>query len=243
MKRTIIAAALIAGAFMSAHADYAASDNIYGIINIPIVAGMNAVGVSLLPMDPAADRLHDVILPEGLTFSPAENADSLWTYDAVNGYAKYYLSSGNVWTNGSSAPTATLGMGAWIKAAASTTLYQIGIVTNVTTVEIPTATSGHSFIANPFPADLIVDGVGSMIDWSETAAWNKNALSGDRLLIWTGTKYDTYYYFNNGNSEIDGWYSADNKGRRPPAIPAGEGFFFQRKTDDADWVEVQNPLD
>ena len=239
MKRTIIAAALIAGV-MSAQAAFVSSDNIYGIINIPIVAGMNAVGVSLLPVDPAADRIHDVILPEGLTFSPAENADSLWTYDA--GYAKYYLSSGNVWTNGSAAPAATLGMGAWIKAAAPTTIYQVGIVTNVATVEIPTAKSGHSFIANPFPADLVVDGVGAMIDWSETAAWNKNALSGDRLLIWTGTKYDTYYYFNNGNSEIDGWYSTDNKGRRPPAISAGEGFFFQRKTSDPDPVVVANPL-
>ena len=78
MKRTIIAAALIAGAFMSAHADYAASDNIYGIINIPIVPGMNAVGVSLLPMDPAADRLHDVILPEGLTAGTQEEADGLY---------------------------------------------------------------------------------------------------------------------------------------------------------------------
>ncbi|MDD4059744.1 MAG: hypothetical protein PHW08_03450 [Kiritimatiellae bacterium] len=241
MKRTIIAAALIAGAFMSAHADYAASDNIYGIINVPIVAGMNAVGVSLLPMDPAADRLHDVILPEGLTAGNSSTGDGLWLYGAT--YDKYYLAAGNVWTNGSVGPAATLGMGAWIKAAAPATIYQVGIVTNVATVEIPTAATGHSFIANPFPADLVVDGVGAMIDWSETAAWNKNALSGDRLLIWTGTKYDTYYYFNNGNSEIDGWYSADNKGRRPPTIPAGEGFFFQRKTEDADWVEVQNPLD
>jgi hypothetical protein len=240
MKRTIIAAALIAGAFMSAHADYAASDNIYGIINIPIVPGMNAVGVSLLPMDPAADRLHDVILPEGLTFSPAENADSLWTYDAVKGYAKYYLSSGNVWTNGSSAPTATLGMGAWIKAANSGTIYQIGIVSNIASIAVPASATGATFLANPYPFALDVDGDGSMIAWSGVAAAGMTANTGDRLLIWTGTKYDQYYWFNNGS--ISGWYSSDNKGRRPQPIPAGEGFFFQRKTSDPDPVVVANPL-
>lgn len=241
MKRTIIAAALIAGV-MSAQAAFVSSDNIYGIINIPIVAGMNAVGVSLLPVDPIADRIHDVILPEGLTAGNSSTGDGLWIYGTT--YDKYYLTSeGNVWTNGTVAPAATLGLGAWIKAANPGTIYQIGIVTNAATFEVPTAATGHSFIANPFPADLDVDGPDSMIDWSEVASWNKNALTGDRLLIWTGTKYDTYYYFNNGNSEIDGWYSTDNKGRRPPVIPAGAGFFFQRKTEDVDQVEVFNPLD
>ena len=238
MKRTIIAAALIAGTFMSAQADYVASDNIYGIINVPIVAGMNAVGVSLLPMDPAADRLHDVILPEGLTAGTQEEADGLWLYGAE--YDKYYLATGNVWTNGSAAPAATLGMGAWIKAANSGTIYQIGIVSNVASVAVGAAAMGATFMANPYPADLDVDGVDSMIDWSGVAAMDKNALTGDRLMIWTGTKYDTFYWFNNGS--ISGWYSADNKGRRPPLIPAGEGFFFQRKTSDADPVVVANPL-
>ena len=63
MKRTIIAAALIAGAFMSAHADYAASDNIYGIINIPIEEGYNAIGVNLLPMPGTDDNIEDVVIP------------------------------------------------------------------------------------------------------------------------------------------------------------------------------------
>ena len=238
MKRTIIAAALIAGAFMSAHADYAASDNIYGIINIPIVPGMNAVGVSLLPMDPAADRLHDVILPEGLTAGNSSTGDGLWLYGAT--YDKYYLAAGNVWTNGSVGPAATLGMGAWIKAAAPATIYQVGIVSNVATIALGAAAMGATFMANPYPADLDVDGAGSMIDWSGVAAMNKNALTGDRLMIWTGTKYDAFYWFNNGS--ISGWYSSDNKGRRPPLIPAGEGFFFQRKTIDADPVVVDNPL-
>jgi hypothetical protein len=238
MKRTIIAAALIAGTFMSAQADYVASDNIYGIINVPIVAGMNAVGVSLLPMDPAADRLHDVILPDGLTAGTQEAADGLWLYGTT--YDKYYLATGNVWTNGGVGPAAALGMGAWIKAAAPATIYQVGIVSNVASIAVAAADTGATFMANPYPADLDVDGVDSMIDWSGVAAMDKNALTGDRLMIWTGTKYDTFYWFNNGS--ISGWYSADNKGRRPPLIPAGEGFFFQRKTSDADPVVVANPL-
>lgn len=223
---------------MSAHADYAVSDNIYGIINTPIVAGMNAVGVSLLPMDPAADRLHDVILPEGLTAGNSSTGDGLWLYGAT--YDKYYLAAGNVWTNGSVGPAATLGMGAWIKAAAPATIYQVGIVSNVASIAVPAATTNATFLANPYPFDLDVDGEGSMINWSGVAASGKTANTGDRLLIWTGTKYDQYYWFNNGS--ISGWYSSDNKGRRPQPIPAGEGFFFQRKTSDPDPVVVANPL-
>ena len=238
MKRTIIAAALIAGAFLSAHANYAASDNIYGIINIPVVPGMNAVGVSLLPMDPAADRLHDVILPEGLTFSPAENADSLWTYDAVKGYAKYYLSSGNVWTNGSSAPTATLGMGAWIKASVPTNIYQVGIVTNAASFNVAAAATGASFIANPFPTDLDVN---EDINWTGIVTGASTPTSSDRLLIWNGVKYDYYYYAVAGATTY-GWYSTVNKGKAP-LIPAGEGFFLQRKTSNAAAIPVANPLD
>lgn len=237
MKRTIIAAALIAGAFMSAHADYAASDNIYGIINIPIVAGMNAVGVSLLPMDPAADRLHDVILPEGLTFSPAENADSLWTYDAVKGYAKYYLSSGNVWTNGSSAPTATLGMGAWIKAASAGTIYQVGIVTNATSFDVAAAASGASFIANPFPTDLDVNG--GPVNWTNAVTGANSFYGGaDQLLLWDGAKYNPYYYIVKDGVHY-GWY---DKSGEPPLIAPGAGVFLMRKTSNANAIPVDNPF-
>lgn len=223
---------------MSAHADYAASDNIYGIINIPIVPGMNAVGVSLLPMDPAADRLHDVILPEGLTAGTQEEADGLWLYGAE--YDKYYLATGNVWTNGSVGPAATLGKGAWIKAKSAGTIYQVGIVSNVASIAVNAASTNATFMANPYPFDLDVDGAGSMIAWSGVAAAGKTANTGDRLLIWTGTKYDQFYWFNNGT--LSGWYSADNKGRRPNLIPAGAGFFFQRKTNNPAPVVVGNPL-
>lgn len=246
MKRTIIAAALIAGV-MSAQAAFVSSDNIYGIINIPIVAGMNAVGVNLLPVDPAADSIHDVILPDGLTAGTQEAADALWIYvGGEDGYSEYYLATGNVWTNGSAAPAASLGLGAWIKAQSAGTIYQVGIVSNVASIAVAAADTGATFMANPYPFDLDVDDVdgegidGSMIDWSSIAAAGKTANTGDRLLIWTGAKYDQFYWFNNGS--ISGWYSSDNKGRRPPLIPAGKGFFFQRKTSDADPVVVANPL-
>lgn len=223
---------------MSAHADYAASDNIYGIINTPIVAGMNAVGVSLLPMDPAADRLHDVILPDGLTFTPAESADSLWTYNGS--YQEYYLSSENIWTNGSTAPAATLGMGAWIKATAPATIYQVGIVTNAASFNVAAAATGASFIANPFPTELDVN---TDIDWTGIVTGGASPMSSaaDRLLIWNGAKYDYYYYAVNGET-VYGWYSTANKGAAP-LISAGEGFFLQRKSSNAAPIPVDNPLD
>ncbi len=214
---------MLAGA-LSAQAAFVPSDNIYGIINIPIVPGMNAIGVSLLPI--SGSTVNDVVLPDGLV--SGEEGDKLTTW--VGGTSQtYYLATGNVWTNGTAAPAATSGQGMWInrKAGGSTTnIYALGLVPTVENINVEVEL-GHNFIANPYPSALDVDGEDSDINWSTVASSGKTAINGDLLRIWTGTKYDTFYFFNNGS--VSGWYSSDNKGRRPRPILAGEGFWFQRK--------------
>lgn len=227
---------MIVGA-MTAQAAFVSSGNIYGIINIPIEAGMNAVGISLLPVDPAADPI-DVIVPDGLNAGTQEVADSLWIYTGAD-YYKYYLAPGGVWTDGKNGPEVLPGMGVWVKASAPTTIYQVGLVSDAVSIEIATPSMGATFVANPFPADLDVE---AAIDWTDIATAG-TANTADRLLVWTGTAYNQFYWFDNGTPEYTGWYSTDNKGRRPPEIPAGEGFFFQRKTEKHNApIVVNNPF-
>lgn len=205
-------------------AAFVPSDNIYGIINIPIVPGMNAIGVSLLPISGSA--IHDVVLPEGLAQGDESTGDKLTTWDGTS--HTYYLVAGNVWTNGVASPAATMGQGMWINrvSGTSTNIYAIGLVPTATTQNVPLS-FGHNYISNPYPSALDVDGGDSDINWLTVASAGKTAINGDLLRIWTGTKYDTFYFFNNGS--ISGWYSTDNKGRRPRLILAGEGFWFQRR--------------
>lgn len=233
---------------LSAQAAFVPSADTYGIINIPISIGMNAVGISLLPMEAGTNRIHDVILPAGLKTGDKISGDELSVWNiATQDYTAYYLAAGNVWTNTTASPQAVLGQGVWIDAEAATTIYQVGILKTNAYTDVTCAAIGYTFVANPYPSILDLDGVGtSLIDWSYCAAGgtglSKNALTGDLLRIWTGTKYDTYYFFNNGTAGIAGWYSTDNKGRRPPELPPGKGFFFQRKTSNANPMRVSKSL-
>ena len=222
---------------LSAQAGVAVSDNIYGVINIPIQVGMNAVGVNLIPIDPSADFFDDVILTNGLTVGDSSTGDGLWIYGET--YDKYYLSATG-WRKDESglAPVATLGLGAWIKAYTNGTVYQVGIVTNTSSFNVAAAATGYSFIANPFPADLDVN---TDISWTGIVTGGSTPTSSDRLLIWNGVKYDYYYYSVVGET-TNGWYSTVNKGKAP-LIRAGEGFFLQRKSSNAAAIPVANPLD
>ena len=233
MKRTIIAAALIAGTFMSAHADYAASDNIYGIINIPIEEGYNAIGVNLLPMPGTDDNIEDVVIPDGLKAgTSASTADNLNVWNGSK-YDEYWYAGSGVWTPIGTAPAtvpANLGSGAWIKRLSgedSTTIYQVGMVSPDTPTNIA-ANVGNTFIANPFPVATELNGGNLLWDGSCVAAGKTKQSQADLIRVWNGTSYTTFWYYTHPTIPAQsGWkYGTQTVN---VTIPAGEGFWLYRR--------------
>ena len=224
---------------LSAQAGVAVSDNIYGIINIPITVGLNSIGINVLPLPGDSNLVQSLIVPNAsmVVGESLTTGDNLYTYSTVtHTYTKYWLADQNgtnVWKNEESVmPTATPGMGVWIKAANTTTLYQVGLVaTNATrSIECPV---GNTFIASPYAGLVDFDGAYSSVNWTNVAASEKYDLfTADLIKIWDGTGYKTYYYFDNpAYSQYTGWYDAE--GNRPSEIDAGKGFWFVRRTENA----------
>ena len=232
MKRAIIAAAMIVGA-MTAQAAFVSSDNIYGIINIPIEEGYNAIGINLLPMSGAGDSVADVVITDGLVAgTDLTTADVLSVWNG-EGYDDYWYAGNGVWSPAGDAPAtvqATLGSGVWIKRKGhegSTTIYQIGMVSPESTANIAAA-AGNTFIANPFPVATHLNN-GNIL-WDGTCvALNKTKQSqADLIRVWNGTGYDTFWYYSYpGYPELSGWKFGTQSVN--VTIPAGEGFWLFRR--------------
>ena len=223
---------------LSVQADVAVSDNIYGIINIPISVGLNSIGINVLPLPGDTNLVQSLMAPNASMDNGTDltTGDNLYTYSTSGGYSKYWLANQNgtnVWINGSGVmPAATPGMGLWIKASGSTTLYQVGLVaTNATrSIDCPV---GSTFIASPYAGLVDFDGANSDVNWTGVAASEKYDLfTADLIKIWDGVGYKTYYYFDNASyPDYTGWYDAE--GNRPSEIDAGKGFWFVRRTENA----------
>lgn len=224
MKKIILAALMLTG-MLSAHADVAISEATYGIINIPIIAGMNAIGISLLPMPGVDNAVENIVLPEGLTATTQQGtADKLYVFNGDAGYNIYWLDENNgnpVWNKDGVSHVASPGDGMWINAQAPGTVYEIGLVAGAETI-IPLK-GGNNFIANPYPADLNL----ANVTWTGVAAANKNTMrKADLLRTWNAAteEYTTFFYVEN-DMDPTGWYHA-NTYQLAPEIPAGEGFWF-----------------
>ena len=231
MKRTIIAAALIAGV-MSAQAAFVSSDNIYGIINIPSVEGYNAIGVNLLPMPGAGDSVEDVVIPDGLAVgSDLTTGDNLSVWNGT-GYTDYWF-TGSGWAKSGENPAtvpADLGSGAWIKrkvGAGPTTIYQVGMVSPDASTNIA-ANVGNTFIANPFPVATELNGGNLLWDGSCVAAGKTKQSQADLIRVWNGTGYTTFWYYTHPTVPAQsGWkYGTQTVN---VTIPAGEGFWLYRR--------------
>lgn len=231
MKKTIVLAAMLVGT-VSAQAAFVPSGETYGIINIPIAVGMNAVGINVLPMSGDNTDVQNVIVGTELVSGESqESAAAMYIFNGT-GYNIYWLSNTGVtvtnWTNGGSAPTANPGTGMWIKSPTACTIYQMGLVPTNATINIACAATSNTFIANPYPIALDFDGAGSKIDWTGVAVGAKRLSAADLIRVWNGVGYDTYYYYYNADAPgSTGWYNAS--GDPAPTIPAGEGFWFFRR--------------
>ena len=228
---------------LSAQADVAISDNIYGVINIPISVGLNSIGINVLPLPGDTNLVQSLMIPNASmdVGTDLTTGDNLYTYSTGVGYSKYWLADQNgtnVWINGEGVkPAATPGMGMWIKASGPTTLYQVGLVsTNATrTVDCPV---GNTFVASPYAGIIDFDGANSDVNWTGVAASEKyDIFTADLIKIWDGVGYKTYYYFNNATyPAYTGWYDAE--GNRPSEIDAGKGFWFVRRTENLNTTAI-----
>ncbi len=244
MKKTILAALLLSGV-ISAHAGVAISDNIYGIINIPIVEGMNAVGINLLPMPGNNNAIENLIPVEDLTAAAEQsNADKVYVFNGTS-YVVYWLDgsvSPAVWKQDAtvSSPEVNPGQAVWIRAGAAGTIYQLGTLASDASRTV-TLANGNNFVANPYPNDL---DLATDVDWVGVAAPEKfSMMTADLIRVWTGSGYDTFYYVQSGaHPSATGWYNA-NTYQKATSIPAGEGFwFFRRNTDMTGNLVITTPF-
>jgi len=247
MKKILLVATMLAGA-LSAQAGVAISEATYGIINIPIIAGMNAVGINLLPMAGETNIVENIILTDGLTAAAEQgNADLLHIYNGT-GYTTYWLDSNNdnpVWRGDVDSPAVAPGSAMWILAKSGGTVYQIGTVASAKSTTI-VLVNGNNFIANPFADELDL----TTVDWHNVGAQDKfTSNKADLLRVYDGSAlipgYITYYYVESSKpaeSESTGWYETMSQ-TKAPAIPAGEGFwFYRRNTGMTGNITINNPF-
>lgn len=242
MKKILLVAIMLSG-MLVAQAASVASENIYGIINIPTMVGMNALGINLNPMPGETAAIENIILLDGLTAAATiGDADKLYIFNGID-YTTYWLDSSGattVWNGVGGSPNVAPGNAMWIKTHTAGTIYQIGEIATGTTVDIPIET-GNNFIANPFPADFDL----ASFDWSGVAVAEKFSIAtADLIRTWDGSEYSMFYYIEAADyPEVTGWYNA-NTYDLVTEIPAGEGFwFFRRGNSLTSPITVPNPFD
>ena len=94
---------------------------------------------------------------------------------------------------------------------------------------------GFNMIGSAFPVDISVNSENCPIDWPECAVAGKDAASSDRIQIWDGSQFTTYFYraykSNNPGKFTLGpcWVKGDDIGVKANlTIAAGAGFWYAR---------------
>jgi len=180
-------------------------------------------------------------------------ADQLQVWTGT-GYSTYFLSSNpsyaslsNVWikTGEFAATTDTLnpGTGFWLLSRATganghvTQAGQVktnataGLTLNGTTVGF----GGLTLIANPYPADITLNGT---FNWSAAGATkNSDGGSADQLQMWTGAGYATYFLSANASyPSLDNvWIKTGEFTATSDKLNAGAGAWF-KTVHSANWT-------
>ena len=172
-------------------------------------------------------------------------ADQLQVWTGT-GYTTYFLSANasyptlnNVWIKFgefvATTDTLTPGTGFWLLSRAAGnngSLTQAGQVnTNVTSAITLNGTGigfgGLTMIANPYPADIALNG---SFDWAAAGA-TKNGSFGaaDQLQVWTGAGYTTYYLSANATypSLDNKWIKFGEFAATEDAFKAGAGAWYK----------------
>ena len=86
------------------------------------------------------------------------------------------------------------------------------------------AGGGSTFLSNRFPTDTTLGGLGLQ----NISGWIAGATSStaDKVLLWIGNTWATYYYTGTIGSPQNIWKLTGNTDRSNVVIPAGTGFFI-----------------
>ena len=145
---------------------------------------------------------------------------------------------GKFWANASGTATTDpfpLNSGVFYQSAGTTnTLLTISGQVKSSSQTLPIAHGCYTLLENPFPIDLPIQ--------SFNVAGAKGATSSDsadKILIWNGVGYDTYYL----KKTKSGQFWADSSGTQTSyAIPSGAGFFYQSVGEEDFNVTIESPL-
>ena len=142
----------------------------------------------------------------------------------------------------------TNGVGVWFArpdtAPATATIRIAGEVSD--TANNVQINPGFNMIGLAFPVDVEVNSESCPIDWTTCAVAGKDAGSSDRIQIWDGTAFTTYYYraykaTNPGKFTIGPcWVAVNNASVKADlTLHAGEGFWYARPSTEAAGAVVQ----
>ena len=129
-----------------------------------------------------------------------------------------------------SAAGLTKAEGAWYIARNATTLTVAGQVgTDPVSV---TLQNGYNLVANPFPSPIILNDPN--INWSSMGVYgNLGQDVSDNILVWDGSGYVTYWYYDATGTEDEDpdydkkWYDIiDESTPSNASIPSGAGVWF-----------------
>ncbi len=187
-----------------------------------------------------------------------ETADNLqiWTGTTYKNY--YYYTSGgelgptydNKWYDAENEDDPTIdelpaGYGAWFKNATGATK-QLTIAGEVSKAPVEVSINPTwTMIANPYPADLPLNG---SIDWVANGSTASDSLeTADNIQIWTGGTYKTYYLYTSGGelgpTYDNKWYDAENEDDpTTDVIPSGSAAWYKNASGTIFTITLTSPI-
>ena len=263
MKKTMIAAsaALVAGVAMAI-----TSQNIVGYQSVTIDKEITALGISFESTTGVSLDIQDAFpYVDGMTKGTGTaNADTIRVWDGTT-YSAYYMSNGKDAKGGSigglegkwalsgqtevASKSLPAGSAIWYYSKGYATPYSVSVAGQVFTSANCAISIGQgiTFIANPYPGDLLLNDGIPYVDGMTQGTGTANA---DTIRIWDGTTY-TGYYMSNGKDAKGGtvaglegkWALSGQTTATTDSIPAGNGAWYYRKDDNATFdIIVASPI-
>lgn len=194
MKKLAFAlAAGVLAAGVSAQAAEVSSAE-YAVITIPVTAGNNLIGISVAATDAAVSAVTDI-----------DQAATVKMYTG-SGYNE----------NSASSVTVDTGDAVWYETNAAGTVYELGVVPSTAAAVAVTVSGTMAPVASPFAAPF------ALTDLTFSDAGSTRYASGNKVHVWNGTGYDTFWY-----KKGTGWKAKDSGTTVPSAIQPGQGVFVE----------------
>lgn len=200
---TMLAAGVVALGASAQAAEVSSTE--YALITIPVVAGDNLIGVSVIADDAhASDLFTGIATSDDIKLYTGDN-ESPYTSGKANALP---LDTGDAF---------------WYRAGADGNLYELGAAPSESGTFSYTV-SGIAPISAKFSAPWSIDNAAVGESTFKATSGNKKS-TANKIHFWNGSGYTTYWYKNTGSEATSGW-----KPENPPRVKAGEGVMVELKT-------------